>query len=219
MKRQHDLIAAMDLRPDGTPRTVPDPQPIAPQLRWHRALLAPDECDLLTDLAAARLKPARIWHEQRDEWVVDPLRQAHQAGFALVHEWPFVRAINQRIAGITNTDVRQGEPLQVLRYVPGGHYAPHLDAVPGLANQRVTTLLVWLNDAFEGGETVFPQLGLSLRGAAGDALEFGNVDENGKPDVKMRHEGRPVTAGRKLLASRWIRARPSNTFGPEEVAP
>jgi prolyl 4-hydroxylase len=113
--------------------------------------------------------------------------------------------------------VRQGEPLQVLRYVPGGHYAPHLDAVPDLANQRITTLLVWLNDAYQAGATVFDRHGLSLRGATGDALEFANVDQHGRPDAMMRHEGRRVTAGQKLLASRWIRARPSDDFGPEEL--
>ena len=107
----------------------------------------------------------------------------------------------------------------MLRYHPGEHYAPHLDAVTGLTNQRMTTLLVWLNDAFEGGETTFDRLGLSLRGAIGDALEFGNVDDSGRPDPMMRHEGRPVSAGQKLLASRWIRERPSDDFGPEELAP
>ncbi|HTI31791.1 MAG TPA: 2OG-Fe(II) oxygenase [Sphingomonas sp.] len=218
MQRQHDLIAAMALDAGGAPLALPEAEPIAPGLRWHRGLLSPAECSLLASLAAPRLKPARIWHEGQRAWVVDPLRQAHQAGFAVVYEWPFVHAINRRIAAATGTDVRRGEPLQVLRYVPGELYAPHLDAVPGLENQRVTTMLIWLNDAFDGGETAFDRLGLSLRGQIGDALEFSNVDHAGRPDAKMRHEGRPVTAGQKLLASRWIRARASEEYGPQELS-
>jgi prolyl 4-hydroxylase len=218
MQRQAALIAAMALDADGAPSRVAQPEPLAPKIRWHRALLSSEECAFFIDLATPRLKPARIWHEGRGAWVVDPLRRAHQAGFPLVHESPFVRAINRRIAAATGTYVRQGEPLQVLRYAPDERYAPHLDAVPGLENQRVTTLLIWLNDGFAGGDTAFDRLGLSFRGGIGDALEFGNVDEGGCPDPIMRHEGRPVTSGEKFLASRWIRARPADEFGPHEVA-
>ena len=45
-------------------------------------------------------------------------------------------------------------------------------------------------------------------GMPGDALIFANVTADGSPDSRLRHAGRAVTAGEKMLASRWIRARP-----------
>jgi prolyl 4-hydroxylase len=96
----------------------------------------------------------------------------------------------------------------VLRYRPGGEYRPHFDAIPGFANQRAMTFLVWLNDGYEGGETHFPTPGLRLKGRAGDAILFRNTGPDGRRDPAAGHAGLPVTGGEKLIASRWIRERP-----------
>jgi prolyl 4-hydroxylase len=148
-----------------------------------------------------------IFHEAQQRFVRDPLRTSEAAGFPFVSEWPAVHALNRRMAAASGTDVRQGETLQVLRYARGQEYRPHLDAIPALANQRVLTFLVYLNDDYGGGETDFPELGLHIRGEAGMGLLFANALPDGRPDPRMRHAGLPVRSGSKLLASRWIRAR------------
>jgi prolyl 4-hydroxylase len=153
------------------------------------------------------------------KFVEDPIRRSDKAGFPIVSEWPFVRAINLRIARATGTAVVHGEPLQVLRYGPSQEYRPHFDAVAGMDNPRVLTALVWLNEDYAGGETSFVDLGIELRGRTGDLLMFANTSPAGVPDPRVRHAGRPVTAGAKFLASRWIRARPPGPegFGRHEV--
>jgi prolyl 4-hydroxylase len=95
----------------------------------------------------------------------------------------------------------------VLRYRPGGEYKPHFDAIPGFANQRTMTFLVWLNEDYEGGETHFPTPGLKLKGRAGDGLLFRNTGLDGRRDPAAGHSGLPVTRGEKMIASRWIRER------------
>ena len=100
----------------------------------------------------------------------------------------------------------QGETLQLLRYAPGAQYRAHFDALAGEANQRVATVLVYLTDDYEGGETQFVRTGLAYRGRKGDALLFRNVDAGGRPDPMALHAGLPVTRGVKIIASRWIRA-------------
>jgi prolyl 4-hydroxylase len=108
----------------------------------------------------------------------------------------------------------------VLRYAPGQQYRAHLDAVPGLTNQRVWTMLVALNEDFEGGATKFPEPGIAFRGRIGDALQFRNVGPDGRPDRSSLHAGAPVEIGVKLIASRWIREhRPPSgeTFGRHET--
>lgn len=216
------LIAAMRLDMDGAPLAWPAAQVLTtdPYAACLRGFLSADECAFVRQVAEGRYRPARIFHEGRGAWVADPLRDSAQAGFPLIARGPALVAIERRIAAVTGTTLRQGETLQVLRYGPGQQYRPHLDAVPGLANQRVLTFLIWLNDDFADGETVFPDTGLRFRGAPGDALLFANVGAAGRPDPRTRHAGLPVTAGVKLLASKWIRAVPAAegaSFGAEEA--
>jgi prolyl 4-hydroxylase len=80
----------------------------------------------------------------------------------------------------------------------------------------VFTVLVYLNDDLEGGETEFLQLGLRHRGRKGDALMFRNVDAEGQPDRRTLHAGRPPTQGEKWLLSVWIRDR---ALPPEDGDP
>ena len=129
-----------------------------------------------------------------------------------------IRAINRRIAAISDTDIRQGEALTSLRYTIGQQFRLHLDTLPGVRNQRVKTVLIYLNQGFGGGETAFPDHDLLVRPAIGDAIVFHNTHDDGTLDPRMRHAGLPVTRGIKWLATRWIRARPFDPWrGPESV--
>jgi prolyl 4-hydroxylase len=138
----------------------------------------------------------------------NPIRTSDGMAFPFVDENPAVHALNRRIAAVTGTEAAQGEPLQILRYRPGQEYKPHFDAVAGDPNQRILTVLVYLNDDYEGGETLFLKTGLRFRGRRGDALMFRNASADGRADELAQHAGRPVIAGEKLICSRWIRQRP-----------
>ena len=75
-------------------------------------------------------------------------------------------------------------------------------------------MIVYLNEGYDGGETRFPETGLAVKGEPGDALLFRNASGDGAPDPRSRHEGAPVTRGTKLIATRWIRARPLDLMRP-----
>lgn len=221
-QRQLALIGAMALDDNGDPVAVAEGETLceSPEVRRFPGLLTADECAFLTESAQPRFKPALIFHEGQQKFVSDPLRNSDAAGFPIAFEWPAVHALNRRLATASDTDVAQGETLQILRYAPGQEYRVHLDAIPGLVNQRVLTFLVYLNDGYQGGETEFTEAGLSVRGRRGDGLLFRNALADGRPDPRARHAGRPVLRGTKLVASRWIRARPAASaegFGRQEV--
>jgi hypothetical protein len=109
------------------------------------------------------------------------------------------------------------EVPQVFHYAVGQAFRLHEDYLlpdgphkaKDLAShgQRAKTLLIYLNDGFEGGETDFPLLDLRFKGAKGEALMFTNVLADGSPDRRMRHAGLPPTAGEKWLFSQWVRDR------------
>jgi prolyl 4-hydroxylase len=209
-RRELERIEAMALTGEGDPMAVPKGETLceAPALTRFEALFSPEECAWLAGAAGPMLQPAVVIDPGSGRQLRDPVRVCDSTGFTWPLENPAVHALNRRLAAASATAVEQGEPLQVLRYRSGGEYRPHFDAIPGFANQRAMTMLVWLNDDYEEGETHFPAAGLKLKGRVGDAILFRNTGPDGRPDPASGHAGLPVTAGEKLIASRWIRERP-----------
>jgi prolyl 4-hydroxylase len=209
---QSGLIQAMDLGPDGTPRSEFRAQTLSvdPEVRLFPGIFSSVECDYLVATAAPLLRPSTVVDPYTGRDIPHPVRTSSAVGFPFIAENPAIHALNRRLAAASGTDVRAGEPLQVLRYAPGQQYREHSDALPGVApnQQRVLTALVYLNDDYEGGETAFPAVDLKIRGRAGDGLLFRNASPDGRPNPRALHAGLPVTAGAKLIASRWIRAAP-----------
>ena len=203
-RRQFEIVRAMDL----SAKLVGEVISQAPRLTFFRGLFSAEECRYLVEAAGPMLAPSVVVDPATGRQRPDPVRVSDSAGFTLPLENPAIHALNQRIAAASGTTVAQGEPLQVLRYRPGGEYKPHHDAIPGFANQRVLTMIVWLGEDYEGGETLFIKTGAKLKGRTGDALLFRNALADGTRDPDSAHAGLPVISGEKLIASRWIRARP-----------
>jgi len=210
--KQLEIIEAMDLLSDGSPATDNASELLseAPEVRRFPSLFTPAECAYLVQTAAPMLQPSLVVDPHTGQQTPNPVRTSSAAGFPFTEENPAIHALNRRLAAASGTDVRSGEPLQVLHYAPGERYHEHSDALPGVApeQQRVLTFLVYLNDDYAGGETAFPALGLKVRGRTGDGLLFRNASPDGQPDPRALHAGLPVTKGVKHLASRWIRATP-----------
>jgi prolyl 4-hydroxylase len=102
------------------------------------------------------------------------------------------------------------ESLQVLRYERGQEYAPHHDWVlpsPSHPYQptRFATLLLYLNDNFDGGQTTFPRAvnaryreGITIQPVQGMAVLFYNVLPDGNVDDWSIHGSEKVTKGVKV---------------------
>lgn len=198
--------------------TFPDTQSIARLRREHlseapdisciRGFLSGRECDYLITLAKPHMRPSTVIDPRSGRRIPHPVRTSTGMSFGPTQEDRIVNLINQRIAQVTGTDVHCGEPLHILSYEAGQEYRPHVDALPGIDNQRYWTVLVYLNDCYKGGATRFEQVGIAFAGCRGDALIFRNVDLAGESDPLTRHAGLPVEKGEKWIATRWIRERP-----------
>ncbi len=165
-------------------------------------------CSHIRRVAEPGLRPSFVVDPQTRQRRPHPVRSSMSVGLGPDLEDLVVGFVNDRIAELSETRREQGEPLHVLRYQGDQQYRLHSDALPGSGNQRIWTLLLYLNDDYDGGETVFPALGLSVKGRLGEALLFRNLDDRGQPDPLMRHAGLPVSRGTKWLATRWIRQAP-----------
>lgn len=112
----------------------------------------------------------------------DPARTAWLWG-KLAPRLPRVRGVEPQAVGLN-------ERLRVYRYDPGQRFSPHFDGYFARPNGERShlTFLVFLNDGFEGGETVFPHGRVVPE--AGTALCFVH---------QLLHEGAEVLAGRKYV--------------------
>jgi prolyl 4-hydroxylase len=131
---------------------------------------------------------------------------------SLVENRAVVRNVRQRISHYCGYPDANIEPLQIVRYHPGEFYRPHHDyynACETWSNgNRHFTFLVYLNDVDGGGgETTFPRLNLTITPKRFSALVFNNCLDNGEPDERSQHEGRPPVTGIKYAINGWVRSK------------
>lgn len=67
-------------------------------------------------------------------------------------------------------DVKEDEGFACLKYSKGAEYRGHVDHAP--SNERVFSIVAFINDNFEGGELNFPLFDVSVTPKAGSAVCF-----------------------------------------------
>ena len=170
------------------------------------------ECHWLIAAAAPRLGRAGVYNNPVG---VDPGRTNQSAPFSFANGDLIVEVIRHRIANQLRAPLACLEMSQALHYSVGQEFVLHCDFLDPQAmreeiarnGQRVATVIIYLNDGFEGGQTSFPRLGVNHRGQTGDALIFGNLDAAGRPDPRTQHAGCPPTRGEKWVFCQWVRDR------------
>ena len=104
---------------------------------------------------------------------------------------------------IYNTSIKTIEPPQFLRYDINDHYDKHNDS-ESYVNNRLTrvcerdiSLLVYLNDDYEGGELEFTKLQLTIKPKKGMLITFPSYED-------FEHKVHPVTNGVRYNLVSWI---------------
>jgi len=188
-----------------------------PEIRIVPGLAPKPACDWLISSVRDRLQRALVHTPDDHRLKANDVRTNSFAVFRLTDANVIVMMLQERLGAAAGVGVRHMEGPQVLHYAAGQQYQAHFDFMepfmPGNAaliqqyGQRTATLLIYLNQGFQGGETEFHTLGIRYKGAAGDALMFRNVDRAGAPDRRMGHAGLPPSTGEKWLFSQWVRDR------------
>ena len=177
-------------------------------------VLSEEECDELIRRSADKMHRSTT---------VDPISGKHEViadrssegTFFTVNADPFIARLDRRIAEVMHWPVDHGEGLQVLHYSTGGEYKPHFDYFPPeepgsqvqmtIGGQRISTLVMYLNDVEEGGTTIFPEVGLEVVPKKGSAVYFEYTNSKDQLDRLTLHGGSPVTRGEKWIVTKWMR--------------
>lgn len=95
-------------------------------------------------------------------------------------------------------NTKSTETFRIKRYRPGTgeEFRVHHDA-NGYYCNRYLVLLWYLNDVAEGGETVFPDLGVTIKPKAGRLLMF-------PPNWCFQHAGRAPVSNDKYILSTYL---------------
>ncbi len=190
----------------------------APLIGVVEALASPEACAWIISQSQGRLVRAEVYDAETGRTIMGETRTNRVANFGLAETSLLNLLIQARISAATCAPLQMMEAFAVLNYAVGEEATEHFDyldpSVPSYRSQieqlgqRVATCLVYLNEGYSGGETAFPELGLSHKGKTGDALFFFSVDRDGAPDPRTVHAGRPPTSGEKWLLSQFIRNQP-----------
>lgn len=187
----------------------------APRAAVIRGCLPKAHCDWLVARAQPRLQRATVYDSRSGGQRVEGARSNSHVVLDLMNTSLVAILLRTRIQACVIPAPARFEVTTMLHYAPGEEFTPHFDyfdsAVPAYGReivqhgQRVATVLVYLNDDYDGGETEFPRIGLKHKGRKGDALLFWNVTPDGQPDPMSFHAGRPPIRGDKWIVSQWLR--------------
>ncbi|GLU19719.1 hypothetical protein SLE2022_359530 [Rubroshorea leprosula] len=199
-----------------------------PRAVIYHNFLSKEECDYLINLATPYMRKSTVVDSQTGKSKDSRVRTSFGTFLSRGVD-KIIQNIEKRIADFTFIPVEHGEGLQVLHYEVGQKYEPHYDYFNDEFNtrnggQRMATVLMYLSDVEEGGETVFPaakgnfsavpwwdelsdcgKKGLSVKPRMGDALLFWSMKPDATLDPSSLHGGCPVIKGNKWSSTKWMR--------------
>ncbi|MEK3853870.1 2OG-Fe(II) oxygenase [Cytobacillus sp. FSL H8-0458] len=169
-------------------------------------VLSDEECDQLIQQSKDRMQRSKVANSLE----VDELRTSSSTFFE-EGENEIVARIEKRVSQIMNIPVEHGEGLQILNYKIGQEYKAHYDFFSSTSraasNPRISTLVMYLNDVEQGGETYFPKLNLSVSPQKGMAVYFEYFYNDQNINDLTLHGGAPVVIGDKWAATQWMRRK------------
>ncbi|KAL5780767.1 hypothetical protein ACOSQ2_011504 [Xanthoceras sorbifolium] len=198
-----------------------------PRAFVYHNFLSKEECEYLINLATPHMTKSTVVDSKTGQSVDSRVRTS-SGMFLRRGQDKMIRNIEKRIADFTFIPVEHGEGLQVLHYEVGQKYDAHYDYFLDEFNtknggQRIATLLMYLSDVEEGGETIFPaakanfssvpwwnelsecgKQGLSIKPKRGDALLFWSMRPDATLDPSSLHGGCPVIRGNKWSSTKWM---------------
>ncbi|MCM3711938.1 2OG-Fe(II) oxygenase [Sporosarcina luteola] len=165
-------------------------------------VLSDEECEELIKLSKDKMQRSKIGTTRE----VNELRTSSST-FIEESENEIVARVESRVSSIMNIPIEHGEGLQILQYTPGQQYKAHHDFFKAADNNRISTLVMYLNDVEQGGETYFPKLNFSVSPKKGMAVYFEYFYNDQAMNELTLHGGAPVITGEKWVATQWMRKK------------
>jgi prolyl 4-hydroxylase len=178
-------------------------------------ILNSEECDQLIKYSKyKKLTDSVIFNNNNN--IVNSNRKSKTTWFKL-HENEIETKCSSIAKRLTNKNDNNLEELQLVYYPKGGYFKTHYDVTKNTyvktnVTSREYTLLIYLNDVEEGGETVFPYLNLEIKPQKGKGILFRTLDDDDRIIPESLHGGKPVIKGNKWICNKWIHNKKINNY-------
>jgi prolyl 4-hydroxylase len=131
--------------------------------------------------------------------------------------------VGNRISGLVRAPLSHAEFYNVLHYAEGQEYQPHFDTFDPFVDdnahylknggQRIITVIAYLNDVEQGGETKFPAIDKIVIPKKGKVVVFHDCYKGtDKRHPDSLHGGLPVIKGEKWAFNLWFRKYPRKHY-------
>ena len=163
--------------------------------------LCPDECAALREaLLAAPAIDATVARGGGEYHIDDALRRTRRVGMAEDAERQFVdrlEAVRDAVAAHFAVALSETEKPQFLLYREGDFFVRHADRDRAGTNRRAVSVIVFVNDDYEGGALRFfgEDLAINITPTAGQLIAF-------RSDAV--HDVEPVKAGLRFTIVSWF---------------
>ena len=163
--------------------------------------LSTNECDELIKLSKKHLEDSSINFAQKD-------KDYRRSNSINIKNDKLENKIRDKLNEIQETDCLVCSEVQITKYRIGGFYKDHFDAFLDQQEfgekQRHITSIIYLNDSFDGGETTFSRLNLSIPPKMGKLVIFKNcIGQTNYIHPNSLHSSEKVTRGEKYIATLW----------------
>jgi len=184
-----------------------------PNISYYHQLFSHDECDFILNNCHEFKRSLNYSHSEKKSVESD-----HRTSFTYTndtrkfshHNEKIYQTVKNKFWQFDNFTIDNFESVQILRYDVSQEFKPHFDYFykpnDDVYNDRIATMIVYLNDNYEGGETIFPKVNLTIKPVKGSAVffEYKYVHEI---NMKTLHAGLPVISGTKYITTTWIRPK------------
>lgn len=182
------------------------------------------ECDKIIDLILSKLRPSELSHYESDS----DFRTSSTCDLGTLND-SFMEDIDNRICRMIGIDSSYSEVVQGQYYEVGQQFKAHTDyfephevnEYAGEMGQRTYTMMIYLNDVEEGGETAFVNIDKEFKPKQGKIIIWNSLDSDGTPNRNSMHFAKPVVKGYKAVITKWFRsysnAEPSPPMSSREI--
>jgi prolyl 4-hydroxylase len=179
-------------------------------------ILSPQECKYMIQAAKNKgLEESMVWNFDKENGnILNKDHRKSKQTWLSDSENEIAQKISDISEYITKIPKQNQEMLQIAMYEPLGKFNDHFDAcnyddieycnkMNHNSGERRTTLLIYLNNDFEGGETEFVNLGLKIIPEPGKGILFWNTYDDESIIQESKHRGNQVLKGEKWICTKW----------------
>ena len=168
---------------------------------WCQHLSSQRRADLEVQHEAAYKESGKVQYEKHSARVTQAVEYTERK-HEIVRE--VTRSFSECVMPFFNVQLAAFEPPTVLRYGPGGKYGPHSDNELWDSQQRLWlktlnrdfSILIYLNEDFEGGALSFPNFQYKIRPETGMLVAFPS-------DHRYLHAAEPLISGERYAIVSW----------------